>query len=106
MQRPTHIFKIVVNPTFHVHHCAVYQDQESRGLFGFHYYRECPDCRVEPTGYEFWGENGHKQGCASNDRFELARRLRYLAGKQWRMKSGGIMGHRIVKGQPIYYQAH
>lgn len=103
MKKPDVYFTITVNPVFHVYHCAEYQAQEERGLFGFHNWGKCPNCRVEPGGYEFWGENGHKQGGSPNSRHELAHRLRYQASRQFRQVDGRLQGTRIKAGSALYY---
>ena len=104
MTRPHVQFNIIVNPVAYVTSCPAKLAQEQKGLFGFHSFTTCPDCQIEQAGWEFWGENGHKQGSAPPDRHELAARLRYLASKQWRMGDGQIMGHHIELGGQLYYQ--
>ncbi len=32
--------------------CEEKRDEERRGLFGFHAYRQCPNCRIEVIGHE------------------------------------------------------
>ena len=103
MKRPDSTFTVTVNPVFTVAGCEEKQALEARGCFGFHNYRDCPNCRVMPRGYEFWGENGHKQGGAT-DRAGLLHWISRKAREQWRMKAGRLMGYRFRKGQAIYYQ--
>lgn len=61
-----------------VHHCQEFRDQEARGLFGFHNYRACPACRVEPIGLEYWGANGHKQAT-----LDTPADAEYIARRNW-----------------------
>lgn len=102
MKRPDVTFSITVNPVQRVYPCATRLAKESEGFFGFHDSTHCPECRYVQSGYELWGENGHKQGHADN-RAQLAHMLRYHAGKQWRMKDGRIMGYRFDVGGMITY---
>jgi len=102
MKRPDVQFRVNVCETFRVYSCAVKLEQESRGVFGCHGYHKCPDCRVEPEGYELWGENGHHQASAK-DRQQLARVLRYSVMRQFRMRDGRLMGNVIRRGAPQYY---
>jgi hypothetical protein len=103
MKRSDVFFKIVVSPVFTVCGCAVKQEQESRGFMGFHAFQSCPNCKVESRGFEFWGENGHRQGQAS-DRAGMAFWVGHKARHQWRMVDGRLMGYRFVVGRPIFYQ--
>jgi hypothetical protein len=102
MKRPDAVFTVIVCPAFYVFSCAEKLAQESRGLMGFHSYQSCPNCRIESKGFEYWGENGHKQGSSSN-RAGMVFWVSRTARKQWRMQAGGIMGYRFRKGSPIYY---
>jgi hypothetical protein len=102
MKRPTQTFTVTVCPSARVIGCAEKRDQEKRGLFGFHDFTRCPDCQVIPEGWEFWGENGHRQGGATT-RTQLVFWIGRKAKEQWRMKAGGLMGYRFRKGETIYY---
>ena len=52
MQKPDIAFHITVSPVFTVRGCRVKREQEERGLYGCHYYTECPDCQIISRGYE------------------------------------------------------
>jgi hypothetical protein len=102
MKRPDAVFTITINPRFYVTGCAEKNAQEERGVFGCHQYTTCPNCKVTSDGYEFWGENGHKQGSA-DDHGHMRYWVGLKARHQWRMQDGGIMGYRFRKGGNIYY---
>lgn len=102
MRKPDVTFQVTVSPTFHVYGCDEKRAQESRGLFGFHQYTSCPNCRVVSSGFEVWGENGHRQATlATRDNMRYWVHLK--AREQWRMKDGRIMGYRFRMGSPLYY---
>lgn len=105
MRKPDCVFVVRVCERWMLRGCAEKQAQEARGLFGFHLFESCPDCVLEFAGWEFWGENGHKQGAAS-DRAQLVHWLRYTATKQWNMKDGRIMGYRFRRGGRYIYRAN
>lgn len=50
----------VERPAFFVSACVQKQAEERRGMMGFHS-SSCPDCRVTPSGFEYWGRNGYLQ---------------------------------------------
>lgn len=102
MKKPDQVFVIVVNESARVFSCAEKIAQESRGMMGFHNFEKCPNCRIESEGFELWGDNGHRQGGAS-DRPQLVRTIARLAKQQWRMKSGGLMGYRFRRGGKLFY---
>ena len=54
-------FQVKIHPRFYLTPCPKLIEEQQRGLFGFHR-PNCPDCVHEQVGFEFWGENGHKQG--------------------------------------------
>ena len=104
MIKPDLTFVVTICPVFDVHGCAEKQAQESRGMFGFHSFTTCPQCRVIARGYQYWGENGHCQGSAANQegmKYWVARKAR----EQWRTRDGKLMGYRFRVGQPLYYRA-
>jgi hypothetical protein len=103
MKRPDHLFIISVSPTFRLYSCDKKLAQEKRGLFGFHNYHTCPDCVLEPQGYQFWGCNGHCQGEAptvESMRFWVGRKAR----EQWYGKDGSLWGYRFKRGGTIVYR--
>ena len=104
MKKPDEVIMVTVSHIARLYPCPAKLADEARGLFGLHLYAICPDCQLVPSGYEFWADNGYRQGGATNDRHELARKLRYLAGKQWRTQTGGIMGYRFRLGSQLVYQ--
>jgi hypothetical protein len=97
MKRPDCYFTVTVCESWRLTACQKKRDLEARGMFGFHLYESCPDCSMEFHGWEFWGENGHKQGIAS-DRAQLCFWLRLQALKQWVMKDGRVMGYKFRRG--------
>jgi hypothetical protein len=103
--RPDQVFTIIVNESARVFGCTEKLEQESRGLMGFHNFKKCPNCRIVSEGFELWGDNGHRQGGAS-DRNQLTRVIAHLAKKQWRLKAGGIMGYRFRLGGKLYYRGN
>jgi hypothetical protein len=85
-------FTVYVQRVYFVDSCAEKLAEESRGLMGFHNFKRCPNCNVRFDGWEFWGENGHRQSYAKDgaSMLRVARRLRQK-------------GCRMVKGCGIYY---
>ena len=75
MKRADVHFVVSVCESWRVVGCAVKQDQEARGMMGFHNFERCPDCVRTFEGWEFWGENGHRQGGADT-RASMAWKLR------------------------------
>lgn len=104
MNRPHITFTITVNPIVHVYTCPERKAQEDRGSFGFHDSEHCPNCVTRSAGYEFWGENGHMQGSAS-DRAGLVRWISLKAKEQWRTRDHRIMGYRFATGGTLRYLA-
>lgn len=102
-KRPDCTFTVTVCPVQQVIGCDAKRDQESRGLIGFHNFDTCPNCQKVDKGYEFWGENGHKQAAVS-DRAGLVHWIKVNARKQWVMQSGQIMGYRFRKGSTMHYR--
>jgi hypothetical protein len=105
LKRSEVFFNIRVSPAFYVRGCAVKLDQESRGLMGFHNFGDCPNCEVTFKGFEFWGENGHLQGTAT-DRVLMVSWLAYKARHQWRRVDGRLMGYRFAVGRALFYRSH
>lgn len=103
MRKPDLTFTVTVSPVCRVIGCGAQQEQESRGLFGFHPFFSCPDCRVIPDGWEIWGENGHKQASPST-REGLVHWVKLKARSQWKTQAGLVMGYRFVVGSTIYYR--
>jgi hypothetical protein len=109
VRKPDYTFVISVHPVAHVTSCAKKRDEESRGLFGFHLFTACPDCRVRDVGFELWGENGYRQGGA-RDRHDLAHCLKARAVKQWiattdaEYPKGSLIGYKFRVGPQIYYK--
>lgn len=103
MLKPDVVFTVRVCPVFHVFGCAEKQAQEARGLFGFHLFTSCPNCKVVFSGWQFWGENGHLQGNAPT-RALMAHWLKRSAMRQWRTKAGQLMGYRFVSGGTMHYK--
>jgi len=103
MNKSDVFFRVTVHPVAHVLHCELSRAQQRRGLFGFHYYTSCPDCRVVDDGWELWGENQHLQG-ATKDRPHLTHMLRTMAQRPWRMKDGRLMGFQFRLGRKIHYR--
>jgi len=106
MQKPDIAFHITVSPVFTVRGCRVKREQEERGLYGCHYYTECPDCQIISRGYECWGENMHLQG-SPRDYEHLKYWLKLKVREQWRGKGyDGLVqlhGYTFAVGGPIYY---
>jgi hypothetical protein len=104
VSKPDVFFTVAISPVFDVRGCATKEEQETRGLYGFHNFDTCEDCQVIPRGFEAWGENGHKQaGMPSRQR--LIHWIKLKAREQWRMKAGGTMGYRFESGSAIHYKA-
>ena len=101
MKKADCFFVVRVCERWTVRGCAEKHMQEARGLYGFHDFTRCPKCEVRFAGWEFWGENGHKQGSAET-REMLAHWLRYQARRQWLMKDGRTMGYRFRVGGRQY----
>ena len=70
--------------------------------FGFHNSDRCPNCVTREAGYEFWGENGHMQGSASN-RAGMVHWIGLKAKQQWRTKGHRLMGYRFITGGTLRY---
>lgn len=104
MNKPDVVFNVRVCPVFYVTGCATKQTEESRGLFGFHSYRTCPDCKVFAKGFELWSNDNYCQGVAI-DRRMLQYVIKRLARKQWRMRDGRMMGYHFANGGPLFYTA-
>jgi hypothetical protein len=60
-------FEITVQPQRRLFRCEKMRDENARGLYGFHSYDKCPDCKVTLDGFALWGENGHLQGVLYRD---------------------------------------
>jgi hypothetical protein len=103
MRKPDVTFAVTVSRVSRVIGCQKKQDEENRGLFGFHSFASCPDCQVIPYGWEMWGENGHCQGSAPT-REQLTHWLRVKARSQWKTQAGLMMGYRFRVGSTIYYR--
>jgi len=108
--KPDCFFNVNVCPFYYVYGCEVQREQESRGMFGFHLYNQCPDCKVEFAGWQLWGENGHMQGSVTRfgesepTRARLAGTLKYIAGRFIHLKrENKWQGTRFHVGQAIYY---
>ena len=95
-------FVVKVCESWQLQSCAAKQDQEARGLFGFHRFESCPNCVRTFNGWKLWGENGHCQGNAK-DRADLAHLLRRMASRPWPMKDGRLMGFRFRRGSREFY---
>lgn len=104
MKKPDCCFTVTVCEKWRLTSCAVKNEQESRGLFGFHPWESCSDCVLTFEGWEFWGENGHMQGWADT-REMLVFWIRRQAVKQWRMRDGRIMGYKFRRGGRMTYRA-
>ena len=85
-------FTTTIHPIFNVHSCVAKLAEESRGVMGCHLFTSCPDCRVEPAGFEGWGENGHRQFAGPDP----------SAFREIRTKRGETVRD---DGRPIYYRA-
>lgn len=81
MKQPFTVYECKV---YRVDHCKAYQAQQARGMFGFHYYEKCPDCQVTFEGYEYWGENGHRQAA-----FDEPAGAEHASRMGWTVKTGG-----------------
>jgi hypothetical protein len=101
MLKPDVYFIVTVCERWRLHSCPAKLAEESRGLFGFHFFESCPDCVRTFEGWELWGENGHKQAFAP-DRASLAHQLRWKALRPWRMKDGRLMGYKFRRGSRIF----
>ncbi len=104
MKKSDVVFFVSVHRVYRVVGCDTKRDQETRGLFGFHNYDRCPNCRMIPSGWEMWGENGHKQGIAENTA-QLAHWLKTTARRQWKIQDGKIMGYRFRLNAAMYYKS-
>lgn len=49
---------LYVCPVSYVYGCAEKQAQEARGVFGCHTFTTCPNCTVEPHGFELYADGG------------------------------------------------
>ena len=72
-----HSFGVRINAVYRRYYCTAHSDS-----MGFMYADGCPDCRLEPDGWEAWGDNGHMQG-SGPDRASLLHWLRYQAYRAW-----------------------
>jgi len=105
MRKSDVFFTVTVQPVFYVTSCPEKLAQESRGAFGCHLFASCPNCQVAAAGWEFWGENGHRQGSA-RDREHLTYWLKRKAREQWKTQDGRLMGYRFRVDGPNYYRAN
>lgn len=102
MNRPNMVFILSVHQVFRVHGCEEKQSQEAKGMFGFHQFETCPNCKVLADGWQFWGQNGHLQGQAKT----IGQRngwIKHHAREQWQCRQG-TMGYKFIVGSPIYYR--
>ena len=103
MRKPDVVFTVYVCKEFRIDYCAAARADHDKGYWGFHQPDRCPDCCVTFVGYEFWGENGHRQGHDDTDLHNLARSLRYRARQQWRCQDGKIKGYKFKVGADQRY---
>lgn len=103
MRKPDLTFLVTVSPVCRVIGCQKKQDEENRGLFGFHSFTTCPDCQVIPDGWQMWGENGHMQAAPSTREW-MAHWIKVKAREQWKTKAGLLMGYRFRVGSTLYYR--
>jgi hypothetical protein len=103
MEKPSFVFVVTVNPYSVVVGCQKKRDLEHRGMFGFHSFSSCPDCKVISLGYQMWGSNGHLQAQLSN-REQMCAWIKFKAKEQWPMRDGRTMGYRFQTGHTIYIQ--
>ena len=86
------MFKVKIHAVFKVHSCPAKLAEEARGMWYWHQFVTCPDCQVEPGGFEVWGSNGHKQNEGMDAHFlhtyEVSRR--------------SVVSY----GEPVYYRAN
>lgn len=105
MKKPDSVFLIRVCPVFRLTGCEEKLAQEKRGMFGFHSFSTCPNCKVVADGWQMWGSNGHCQADIPT-RERLIHWIKIKAREQWKMKSGGVMGYRFEVGSSITYRAN
>jgi Zn ribbon nucleic-acid-binding protein len=108
LSKPDAVFVVRVHPTYRIVHCAEYNAQEQRGLFGCHDWKHCPQCQVIDNGFQMWGENGHCQASGFN-RDQMRNWIKIKAREQWPQREPytlrviGRYGYRFRAGSPLYY---
>lgn len=104
-----HWFTVYVSRVFTVIGCAAKRAEESRGLFGFHDFRRCPDCQRIDQGFECWGDNGHLQA-SPKTREQLIHWIKTYARKRLPAADsfgpGHYLGFRFRRESDIHYKGN
>ena len=92
------VFQIRICKRYYITQCAAANAEQARGLIGYHDSDRCPDCKVWQEGFEFWGENGHLQGCMTGNDHPT---MDYL--KSYALRHGSRLRIEFIEGGTLRY---